>query len=239
MFKILALFILVAAYPFVLRAAGAKGSDTSSADRIRSSQLEKASAVPVDETRKMFRDAAAEFRVPRVLLEAIGYVENNWTQVGPSLDKGWGIMHLVENDYCDTLGEAARLLKTDRQVLKDDPRQNIRGAAALLASYAMNASTASLKDWFRPASRFSGLISRELRDRQAYNYFSVISKGVSENDAFNRRIEIPAQAVDLAGLGTDAAEGAEPLSPPPSRTRGGKPPAGYPKREPGGAEKAE
>ncbi len=109
-------------------------SDTDK--RLWLSYLDKAAGVPAEVTRRMFKDAADEFRVPQALLEAIGYLENNWIQIGPSIDKGWGIMHLVDNDYSHTLIEAARLLGLDPQVLKDDPGQNIRGAAALLASYA-------------------------------------------------------------------------------------------------------
>jgi N-acetyl-anhydromuramyl-L-alanine amidase AmpD len=112
-------------------------SDASSADKgLWGYYLDKAAAVSVDATRQMFQDAAGEFHVPQVLLEAIGYLENNWIQIGPSIDRGWGVMHLVDNDYSRTLNEAAELLKVDPQVLKDDPRQNIRGAAALLAVYA-------------------------------------------------------------------------------------------------------
>jgi len=69
-------------------------------------------------------------------LKVIGKIENNWTQVVPSIDRGWGIMHLVENDYCNTLLEASDLIGISKQILKDDQFQNIRGAAALLAKYA-------------------------------------------------------------------------------------------------------
>ena len=181
-----------------------KTGDAPSEERIRRAQMEKASGVTVEEVRGMFRDAAAEFRVPQVLLEAIGYVENNWIQVGPSMDKGWGVMHLVENDYCDTLGEAAALLKADKRELKEDPRQNIRGAAALLSSYSAGVSTAPIENWFRPAARFSGLISRELRNKQAYAYFSVINEGVRETNPFGETVEISAMQVDFDRLRSEA-----------------------------------
>ena len=181
-----------------------KSGGVSAEERIRRAQLDKASRVSVEDVRGMFRAAAAEFHVPQALLEAIGYVENNWMQVGPSIDKGWGIMHLVENNYCDTLGDAAALLKVERQALKDDPRQNIRGAAALLASYAAGVPEDPIENWFRPASRFSGLISRELRDKQAYNYFSVISKGVREKNPFGETVEITAGRVDLDRVRSEA-----------------------------------
>ena len=56
---------------------------------------------------KYFNEAAAEFGVPAELLMAIGQVESNWTQIGPGIDRGWGIMHLVQNDYSNTLNEAS------------------------------------------------------------------------------------------------------------------------------------
>ncbi|MCI5191355.1 MAG: hypothetical protein D3905_16555 [Candidatus Electrothrix sp. AS4_5] len=44
--------------------------------------------------KRYFMEASEEFGVPVELLEAIGQVESNWTQYGPTIDQGWGIMHL-------------------------------------------------------------------------------------------------------------------------------------------------
>ncbi|HOW89554.1 MAG TPA: peptidoglycan recognition family protein, partial [Elusimicrobiales bacterium] len=84
------------------------------------------------------------------------------TQIGPSIDRGWGIMHLVDNDYCQTLSEASSLLGLDPQVLKDDPRQNIRGAAVLLAAYAREAS--AVPGPVRVPAAPSGALAAELWD---------------------------------------------------------------------------
>ncbi len=180
-----------------------RNSDASPEDkRLWRSYLDKASGVTIEETRGMFRDAAVEFNVPQILLEAIGYLENNWIQIGPSLDRGWGIMHLVENNYCNTLGEAAALIGVDPQVLKDDPRQNIRGAAALLAVYAgqVTSTPESMDGWFQAASKFSGLISQELRDQQARSYFSIVEKGVNERTVFNSVLEIRSGRINSARI---------------------------------------
>lgn len=109
-----------------------------------------------------FEDAAAEFEVPVEILKTIGQIENNWTQMGPSIDQGWGIMHLVQNNYCNTLHEAAELLRLSDQILKDDARQNIRGAAALLRHY-FNRQQPALpavlpEHWYPAVKKFSGLI---------------------------------------------------------------------------------
>ena len=168
-----------------------------------------------------FAEAGKEFGVPAPLLEAIGQVENNWTQIGPSIDQGWGIMHLVENNYCDTLGDAAALLKIERQILKDDARQNIRGAAALLAKFAGEGrgETKTLEQWFESAKRFSGLISDEIRELQARRYYEVLREGVTTSTLWGETVRIvarkeisaPGYLLKNSSIDQSASEGA-PLS---------------------------
>lgn len=144
--------------------------------------------------RDLFAASGKEFGVPPRLLEAIAQVETNWTHIGPSIDQGWGLMHLVENPYCNTLGEAAALLGVDRQILKDDARANVRGAAALLAEYAGKGreSFTQIEDWFDAAARFSGLATEELRTMQAETYFSVLRNGVTAKRIFGDDVRIEA-----------------------------------------------
>lgn len=141
-----------------------------------------------------FNNAAQEFGVPVELLQAIGYVENNWTQIGPSIDKGWGIMHLVQNNYCNTLNEAASLLHLPEQTLRDDAQQNIRGAAALLKKYKgtePDFAKNQLQNWYVAAKVFSGLLSYELRTLQANRYFSVIKDGARSTTLWGEQIILP------------------------------------------------
>ncbi len=155
----------------------------------------------VDTLRRYFREAAQEFDVPTELLEVIGQVENNWTQIGPSIDQGWGIMHLVRNSYCDTLGEAADALGLDPQLLKDDARQNIRGAAALIAQYAGagKAHYTRLENWFDAVKQFTGLIDDELREMQAERIYQVIRDGVKANTLWGEKVVIePHKDVDVS-----------------------------------------
>ncbi len=145
--------------------------------------------------RGYFEEAAAEFGVPAELLMAIGRVESNWTQIGPSIDQGWGIMHLVDNDYERTLHDAARLLNTTPQVLKDDARQNIRGAAALLAEHAgIDRAEFELADWFDAAARLSALGSGELEAMQARRYFQVLRDGSSSTTLWGERLRLDAHS---------------------------------------------
>jgi hypothetical protein len=171
---------------------------------------------------KYFEAASREFGVPVSLLEVIGQVESNWTQVGPSIDQGWGVMHLVQNPYCDTLAEGARLLDLPEQRLKDDARQNIRAAAALLARYAgpQRYAFAGLEEWLPALARFSGLASADLRDRQARNYLTVLNDGVAAPTVWGEtvaiaRVPVQLPAVDLAvspRLETDSSDYAPALT---------------------------
>jgi hypothetical protein len=142
--------------------------------------------------RGYFEEAGAEFAVPPELLMAIGRVESNWTQIGPSIDQGWGLMHLVDNGWEHTLAEAAGLLGHNTQWLKDDARQNIRGAAALLASYGgADRAGFTLADWFAAAAQFSALGDAELEIMQARRYFEVLCEGSSSSTLWGETIVLP------------------------------------------------
>jgi len=141
---------------------------------------------------KYFKDASKEFGVPVELLMVIGQVENNWTQVGPSIDKGWGIMHLVDNNYCSTINEAAAILNLHPQTLKDNARQNIRGAAALIKKYECHKKHLKLEDWFDALKEFSGLINNDLKEQQAERYYQVLKSGVEAKTVWDETIKIAA-----------------------------------------------
>jgi len=142
-----------------------------------------------------FEEAALEFKVPAELLEAIGYVENNWTQIGPTIDRGWGIMHLVSNGTCTTLEEASALLKLDPQILKDNAKENIRGAAALLARYAGEERRFFNKyeDWYIALQAVSGLYGEEFRKDQAYRYLNTLKSGVYSHTNWDESFSIEAK----------------------------------------------
>lgn len=152
---------------------------------------------PSVETLKIyFSDAAKEFQVPIYLLEAIGQVESNWTQaVGPTIDQGWGIMHLVQNTDCHTLDEAAALLKVSQQVLKDDAKQNIRGAAALLAKYAgsKRKNFSAYEEWAPALKKISGLSSDYTQTLSLKAYLNVLYKGCDSLTLWGERVKINPQ----------------------------------------------
>ncbi len=157
----------------------------------------------VSTIQKYFSQASKEFKVPVQLLMVIGQIENNWTQTGPTVDQGWGIMHLVKNNYCNTLGEASKLINVSEQVLKDDAFQNIRGAAALIAKYAGKGKKRyrTTEDWFAAVARFSGLINQDLRNSQAMTYYETLKKGVQSATIWDETIIIsPDRTINLITL---------------------------------------
>ncbi|MDD5090633.1 MAG: lytic transglycosylase domain-containing protein, partial [Candidatus Wallbacteria bacterium] len=157
-------------------------SDASEEDELLWRQYVAGHRFGVEQISDMIRDAAQEFSVPVSLLEAVAYVESNFTQIGPSIDRGWGVMHLVDNDYCSTLIDAARLIGLDPQQLKDDPRANIRGAAALLSCSANNSGVSgdNLEDWIGPLKALTGLAGDELQELQVHTYMKALADGISE-----------------------------------------------------------
>jgi hypothetical protein len=109
-------------------------------------------------------------------------------------------MHLVKNNYADTLGRAAELLGVDEQRLKDDARLNILGAAAVMADAAGKRSRRFTRpeDWFDAAKVLSALIDDELRQLQAEDYFQRLADGVSSNTLWGEKIVLPRRPkVDL------------------------------------------
>jgi len=141
---------------------------------------------------KYFSRYARAYDVPKILLMAIAYVETNFTQIGPSIDQGWGMMHLVQNDYCNTLSEAAGLIHHSPGALKNNAILNIEGAAALINYYGMQMDDypESLEEWFQPAKEFSGLGSDKIRELQARKYFEIVQKGVTTTTLWGEKVHL-------------------------------------------------
>lgn len=147
-----------------------------------------------------FEEAATEFSVPSAILKAIAKVESNWTQIGPSIDKGWGIMHLVDNSYCNTLNDAAQLLNLSPQILKDDALQNIRGMAALIADHKKQKreEPQKLEEWFDILKPVTGLVSEDLRELQVYEYFSILMQGCHSKTLWDEYIILESQDLNIS-----------------------------------------
>ncbi|MBA4124485.1 MAG: hypothetical protein H0X72_18745 [Acidobacteria bacterium] len=78
---------------------------------------------------RAFEKAAVEFGVPSELLKTIAYSETHFDnhKGEPSIDNGYGVMHLADNNENQSLNRAAATLQVPADVLKKDDWQNIRG----------------------------------------------------------------------------------------------------------------
>jgi len=140
---------------------------------------------------KYFKDAANKFKVPYKILKAVAYVETNWTQIGPSVDNRYGIMALADNNgYCNSLGEAATLINSTSEELKNNVKQNIRGYAALLSKNAgyKKASFTKYEDWFNALMITSGHINAEIQEMAVEEYYNYLKNGVSSNTLWNEKV---------------------------------------------------
>ena len=131
-----------------------------------------------------FTAAASEFGVPLPVLEAVSFYETRWeAHTGQeNAESGYGPMNLTDLTAADldadglstqstryaplltapaehTAAAAATLLGTDAATVRSDETQNIRGGAALLASYAKSYSHGKLPrqtdGWYAAAARYS------------------------------------------------------------------------------------
>ncbi len=153
-----------------------------------------------------FRAAARASGVPDRLLLAIGYEESRWEPHGamPSADGGYGLMNLTARTFTVasargeagqqprrvsldrthyTLDEAARLLHVPSGTLKTSDAENIRGAAAVLASYARRldggALPSTLGGWYGAVAAYSGDTQQQTAELFADDVFSVLRTGAA------------------------------------------------------------
>src|SRR2546425_10524871 len=73
-----------------------------------------------DPVTQAFDQASQEFGVPASILKALCYMEGHLSDHGgsPSIDGGYGCMHLIKNHEGDTLDRAAKELEVNAQQIK-------------------------------------------------------------------------------------------------------------------------
>lgn len=108
----------------------------------------------------LFDEAGRDFGVPASLLKSIGYVETRWQMVRggvefPGQEPAFGVMALRGAD----LRAGAALAGVSEGQAQEQPRANIRAAAALLASWARDEgiNAADLSAWGAVVARYSGI----------------------------------------------------------------------------------
>ncbi|MFL6077885.1 MAG: N-acetylmuramoyl-L-alanine amidase [Mycobacteriales bacterium] len=128
--------------------------------------------------------AAAATGVPAPLLTALCYLEGRLSDHGgaPSVDGGYGCMHLVRNTRADTLDQAARLLHLPAATVRTDPAANIRGGAAVLRAEAVRLSPAhrppaALAGWYGAVAAYSHATARGVATMYADAVYRLLATG--------------------------------------------------------------
>ncbi|MEV6007798.1 N-acetylmuramoyl-L-alanine amidase [Streptomyces sp. NPDC051976] len=166
-----------------------------------------------------FTAAAAEFGVPLPVLEAVSYDETRWeAHAGQSnAEAGYGPMNLTDLTaaeldadglstqsprYADllkapaehTAAAAAALLGTDTAAVQGDEAQNIRGGAALLASYARSYGHGrpprTLDGWYAAAARYSQSTEDKVAQAFADGVWATLRTGADRTTQDGQRITL-------------------------------------------------
>ena len=141
--------------------------------------------------KKYFEQAAKEFNVPLEILMASAQVQSNWAQVSESMYGSWGVMGIIENSYIQQISAAASLLKTTPEKIKNDARENIMAAAALLAQYQKNKNHTSLDDWFEAVRQLTGLTNEKMKTELAVRIYELIKTGSKTVTLWGEIIYLP------------------------------------------------
>ena len=175
------------------------------------------------ERQAAFAAAAREFGVPEPLLLAVSYQLSRWEshRGAPSFSGGYGPMHLTQLDVLldrrgkdddaaraardtrdaaglHTLDVAATLLGLNPLRLRNDPLQNIRGGAALLAQYARDAGGAlptNVADWYEAVMRYSQAADLRTAARFADAVYATLAAGAARTTDDGETIVLEGAAV--------------------------------------------
>jgi N-acetyl-anhydromuramyl-L-alanine amidase AmpD len=161
-----------------------------------------------------FQEAAHEFGVPAPLLEAICYMEGRFSNNGgnPSVDNGYGCMHLIQNEHGDLLDRAAHLLGVSAEQLKQDVPTNIRGGAALLRADALQLSrTHSLPTntgaWYGAVAAYSNATTHANALMYANGVYALLEQGFSAQADDGETITLAPQHVQPDALSASGING--------------------------------
>jgi N-acetyl-anhydromuramyl-L-alanine amidase AmpD len=164
---------------------------------------------PEQNAKQLFEEASAEFGIPAGILEAVGFVESHWTMLRPeprTAEPGhepppaYGIMGLRNDDWFGhSLLEAATLIGLDPSVLREEPRSNIRGAAAFLREIAhrrgVSLSDHDLLSWVEVLAEYSGIPQRTVQGDYVEGVYRILQEGYHD-----MRVAIEAREIDAEQL---------------------------------------
>lgn len=196
-----------------------------------------------------FASAAAEYDVPVDVLLGVAYQESAWDSHGArhSTDGGFGPMHLTDvtpammaggdagaagrkelsalaaKPALHTLQAAAKLTGLSPDALRTDSAANIRGGAALLASYEKSVAGGTPADpakWYGAVARYSQSTQRQSAVVFADRVFGTLRKGASRVTQDGQRVHLGAapsvrpSAAQVDRLHLKAADTADTECPP-------------------------
>lgn len=149
-----------------------------------------------------FEQAEQEFHVPGVLLKALCYMEGRLSNSNgqPSIDYGYGCMHLVKNAHDDLLDRAARELGVDaKQIILDMPT-NIRGGAVLLRDDALQLSQThrlptNLAGWYGAMAAYSDSTTRSTALMYADAVYTLLREGFRAQADDNETVTLLPQVI--------------------------------------------
>lgn len=164
-----------------------------------------------------FASAAREFGVPESVLLALSYNESRWEahHGTPSTTGAYGPMALTDvpatgltakgdgfsgptdSAALHTLPAAAKLIGANPAELKTDEAANIRGAAALLASYARTLNHGSLPStagaWYGAVAKYSGAAGESAAQLFADDVYNTIRTGITRHTDDGQIVSLAAQ----------------------------------------------
>jgi hypothetical protein len=167
-----------------------------------------------------FTSAAREFGVPLPVLQAVSYYETRWeAHAGqPNAEAGYGPMNLTDLTAATldadglstqspryaplltapaehTAASAAQLLGAATADVTGDEAQNIRGGAALLASYAKGYGHGRLPrttdGWYAAAARYSQSTEDKVAQAFADGVWSTMAAGATRTTADGQLVTLP------------------------------------------------
>jgi N-acetyl-anhydromuramyl-L-alanine amidase AmpD len=168
-----------------------------------------------------FAYAARESKVPEPVLMAVAYQESRWdvhqghntsggyglmslTDVTPSMVAGGGagaagrsdLASLAADPSLHTLTAAAKLIGVPARQVRTGSRDNIRAAAALLASYEKNlrgGTPENPAEWYAAVARYSGSSDQAAAADFANRVFATMKAGAGRTTAEGQRVDLASQ----------------------------------------------
>jgi hypothetical protein len=205
-------------------------------------------AAPAATRQAEFTAAAHEFGVPLPVLEAVSYYETRWeAHAGQeNAEAGYGPMNLTDLTTAEldadglstqstryaplltapaehTAVAAAQLLHTDAAAVQTDEAQNIRGGAALLASYAEGYGHGRLPHttdgWYAAAARYSQSTEDKVAQAFADGVWDTLRTGASRTTQDGQQITLAPTAHLHPNRGDVRKLGLKEVTPPKSSAK--------------------